>query len=122
MSNDVVLLIARIALALMFLISGVPILLAPSGFAGYMGSIGMPAPMVVAILVALLKIVAGLALVVGFQVRPAAYALAAFCVVTAFIGHFTPDQMQIFWKNIAVAGGLLALSVSGPGALSLGRR
>lgn len=122
MSNDVVLLIGRIMLALMFLISGVPILLSPSGFAGFMGAIGMPAPMLVALAVAALKIIGGLAIIVGFQTRLAAYALAAFCVATAFIGHFTPDEMQIFWKNIAVAGGFLALSVSGPGALSIGRR
>ncbi|KAB2858856.1 MAG: DoxX family membrane protein, partial [Bauldia sp.] len=42
MTNDVVLLVGRFLLALMFLISGVPMLFAPGGFAGFMGSIGMP--------------------------------------------------------------------------------
>ena len=119
MSNDVVLLVARILLAIMFLASGIPMLFGPSGFAGYMGSIGMPAPLLVTWIVIALKVLGGIALVVGFKTRWFAYAFAAFCVATAFLGHFTADQMQIFWKNIAVAGGFLALSVSGPGALSV---
>ena len=122
MSNDVTLLVARVLLALMFLISGVPMLLAPGGFAGFMGSIGIPAPLLVTWAVIALKVLGGIAVVVGFQTRWAAYAFAAFCVATAFIGHFSAEEMSVFWKNIAVAGGFLALSVSGPGALSLDAR
>lgn|SRR5690606_35820519 len=118
MSNDVTLLVARVLLALMFLISGIPMLFAPGGFAGFMGSLGLPAPMLVTWIVIALKVLGGLALVVGFQTRWAAYAFAAFCVGSGFLGHF-PDDMQGFWKNIALAGGFLALSVSGPGALSV---
>ena len=123
MSNDLVLLVGRVLLALMFFISGIPILLAPGGFAGFMGSLGMPAPMLVTWLVIALKVLGSIAIVIGFQTRWAAYALAAFCVATAFIGHFSPEEMQTFWKNFAVAGGFLVLSASGPGALSVeGRR
>lgn len=122
MSNDVTLLVARILLALMFLISGIPMLFSPGGFAGFMGSIGMPAPMLVTWAVIALKVLGGIAIVVGFQTRWAAYALAAFCVATAFIGHFSPEEMTVFWKNIAIAGGFLALSVPGPGALSVEAR
>ncbi len=122
MSNDVTLLVARVLLALMFLVSGLPMLFAPGGFAGFMGSIGMPAPLLVTWAVIALKVLGGIALVVGFQTRWAAYAFAAFCVATAFIGHFTAEEMTVFWKNIAIAGGFLALSVSGPGALSLDAR
>ena len=122
MSNDVTLLVARVLLALMFLISGVPMLLAPGGFAGFMGSIGMPAPLLVTWVVIALKVLGGIALVIGFQTRWAAYAFAAFCVATAFIGHFSAEEMTVFWKNIAIAGGFLALSVSGPGGLSVDAR
>ena len=125
MSNDVVLLVSRILLALMFLFSGVPLLFGPSGFAGYLGSLGIPLPLLVTWIIIALKVLGGIAIVVGFQTRWFAYAFAAFCVATAFIGHFdTADQMQmaIFWKNLAVAGGFLALSVVGPGALSVDAR
>lgn len=122
MANDSVLLAARILLALMFLASGLPMLFGPGGFAGYMAAIGMPAPMLVTWLVIALKVIGGLAIVLGFQTRYAAYALAAFCVATAFIGHMAPEEASVFWKNIAVAGGFLALSVTGPGAFSLEAR
>jgi len=122
MSNDVQLLIGRILLALMFLFSGVPLIFAPGGFAGYMGSLGLPAPMLVTWLVIALKVLGGIAIIVGFQTRWAAYALAAFCVATAFLGHWGADEAAIFWKNFAVAGGFLVLAASGPGALSVDTR
>lgn len=122
MSNDVVLLVSRILLAIMFLVSGIPLIFAPGGFAGYMGAVGLPAPMVVTWLVIALKVLGGIALVVGYQTRWVAYAFAAFCVATAFLGHFTAEEMTIFWKNIALAGGFLALSVAGPGAISVDAR
>lgn len=122
MSNDLVLLISRIFLAIMFLASGIPLIFAPGGFAGYMGAIGLPAPMVVTWLVIALKVLGGIALIVGYQTRWVAYAFAAFCIATAFLGHFSAEEMAIFWKNIAVAGGFLALSVAGPGAMSVDAR
>ena len=122
MSNDAHLLAGRILLALMFLISGAPMILSPGGFAGYMGSLGMPAPMLVTWLVIALKVLGGIAVMVGFKTRWAAYGLAAFCVATAFIGHWGADQAAIFWKNFAVAGGFLVLAAAGPGAFSVDAR
>jgi putative oxidoreductase len=124
--NDILLLVARILLVALLIISGFGILAAPDGFAGFMGAIGLPAPTLVTWLVIAVKIVGGLAVLVGFQTRYAAYALAAFCVGSALLGHMNfADQAEFnsFFKNLAMAGGLLALSVSGPGALSVdGRR
>lgn len=118
MPNDVTLLAARILLALMFLISGVPMLAGPAGFAGYLGSLGVPAPLLATWLVIALKVLGGIAILAGFQTRLFAYAFAAFAVVSGFLGHF-PADMSGFWKNLALAGGFLALSVSGPGAFSV---
>lgn len=125
MNNDVTLLIARIFLAILFLVSGLGMLAGPGGFAGYMGAIGMPAPMLVTWLVIALKVLGGIALVVGFQTRYVAYAFAAFCLATAFLGHFDfadQNQMTAFMKNFGLAGGFLLLSVTGAGALSLDAR
>lgn len=47
MSNDLTLLVSRIFLVALFLASGIPMMFAPGGFAGYMGAIGLPAPMLV---------------------------------------------------------------------------
>ena len=125
MSNDIILLVSRILLALVFLISGLGMLSDPSGTAGMFAAMGIPASGLVAWLVIALKILGGIALVAGFQTKWAAYAFAAFCVATGFIGHFDPSnqmEMAVFFKNIAMAGGFLALSVAGPGALSVDAR
>lgn len=125
MSNNLFLLVARVFLATLFIVSGLGILADPSGFAGYMGFIGLPFPTLVAWLVIALKVLGGLAILVGFQTRYAAYAIAAFTVGSAFLGHMDfSDQMEMtaFMKNFAIAGGFLALSVAGPGAWSLDAR
>ena len=125
MSNNLSLLVARLFLATLFIVSGLGILADPSGFAGYMGFVGLPFPALVAWLVIAVKVLGGLAIVVGFQTRYAAYAIAAFTIGSAFLGHMDfSDQMEMtaFMKNFAIAGGFLALSVAGPGAWSLDAR
>lgn len=125
MSNDFTLLIARIFLVALFLISGIPMIFGPGGFAGYMGAIGMPAPLLVTWIVIAVKVLGGLAVLVGFKTRYGAYALAAFSIGSALLGHMNwadMNEFNNFFKNIAIAGGFLALSVSGPGALSVDKR
>lgn len=126
MANDSVLLISRIFLAVLFLVSGFGMLAAgPGGFAGYMAAIGMPAPLLVTWAVIALKVLGGIALIVGFQTRYVAYAFAAFAVATAFIGHFdftNEEQANLFMKNLGLAGGFLLLSITGAGAYSLDSR
>jgi putative oxidoreductase len=126
MSNNVILLVSRILLSVMFIGAGLSKFGAIAGTAGYIGSVGLPAPTVLAWLAAIFETVAGIAILVGFQTRIAALALAAFCVFTAAFFHADfADQMQMtsFMKNLAVAGGFLALYVAGPGSISIdGRR
>lgn len=125
MSNDLVLLVARIFLVALFLASGIPLIFAPGGFAGFMGAIGLPAPMLITWIIIAVKVLGGLAVLVGFQTRYAAYALAAFSVGSALLGHTNwadMNEFNNFFKNFAIAGGFLALSVAGPGALSVGKR
>lgn len=118
-------LVGRILLAAMFVLAGFAKLTDIAGTAGWFGSIGLPAPTVVAVLVGLLELVGGLALVVGWQTRIAALALAAFAIGATLIAHTNfADMMQflIFQKNFAVVGGLLVLAFTGAGALSLDAR
>jgi putative oxidoreductase len=87
-----------------------------------MESVGVPG--ILLPLVILLEIGGGLALLVGWQTRIAAFLLAGFCLVAALIFHYQPDdqiQMILFMKNIAVAGGLLVLVSVGAGQISLDR-
>ena len=112
-------LIGRILLALIFIISGVGKLANPAGTVGFMESMGVPGILVWPTLA--LEILGGIALVIGFQTRIAAFALAVFSIAAAVIFHHNfADQMQMimFLKNLSIAGGLLLLSASG--ALALG--
>ncbi|MEZ5871777.1 MAG: DoxX family protein [Nitratireductor sp.] len=126
MSNNHILLAARILLAIIFILAGAMKFGGIEGTAGYIASVGLPAATLLAWLAAIFELVAGIAILVGFQTRNTAYLLAAFCIFTAFVFHFQPaDQTQfiMFLKNLAMAGGFLALAVSGAGSLSVdGRR
>lgn len=113
-------LVGRILLALMFLLAGISKITGYAGTAAYMASAGVPGallPLVIA-----LEVGGALAIIVGFQTRLVALALAGFSVAAAALFHSNfADQMQMvmFLKNVAVAGGFLVLAANGPGALSL---
>ena len=99
-----------------------------AGTAGFFASVGFPAWM--AYVVAPAEVLAGLALIVGFQTRLASWGLAFFTVVAACLFHNywaqtgaqVGVQQLMFTKNLAIAGGLLALSVAGAGAWSMDAR
>ena len=119
--NKAIELLGRILLGHIFLLAGVSKLgEAYAGTAGYMESMGVPGgllPVVIA-----LEIVAGLMVILGFKVKWAAYALAAFTLLAGIIFHSNfADQMQmiLFMKNVSIAGGLLLLSTYGAGELSI---
>lgn len=125
MSNSAILLVARILLSFMFIMSGLSKFGGIEGTAGYIGSVGLPAPVLLAWAAALFETIAGIAILVGFQTRIAALLLAAFCVFAGFVFHFQPsDQMQMisFMKNLTIAGGFLTLWVAGPGSISVDAR
>ena len=112
-------LVGRILLALIFILSGIGKISDPAGTAGFMESMGVPGILVWPTIA--LEILGGIAIVIGFQTRIAAFALAAFSIAAAVIFHHNfADQMQMimFLKNLSIAGGLLLLTASG--ALSFG--
>ena len=82
-------------------------------------------PSALALPAALFELLGGIAILVGFQTRIVALALAGFCVVTAGLFHANfADQMQMvmFMKNLAMAGGFLTLYAHGAGAMSMDAR
>jgi putative oxidoreductase len=123
-------LVGRILLALMFLGAGISKFSNLDGTAGYIGSAGLPVPMLLAIATAALEVVAAVMLIVGWQARWAALALAAFTVLASVLFHnywAMPAEQQftqqlMFMKNLAVSGGLLMVFAFGAGALSLDQR
>ena len=88
-----------------------------------MESVGVPGMLLPLVIV--LEVFGGLAVLVGWQTRLAAFALGGFSLISAVIFHANfGDQMQMimFMKNIAIAGGFLFLVANGPGALALDNR
>ncbi len=126
MNVNATLLASRILLVLLFLMSAFGMAANTGGVAGYFGSLGLPLTGLTVWLVVVLKIVAGLAVLVGWNTRYASWALAAFSIAAALIGHNNvadQNEMTHLLKDFAIAGGFLALSVAGAGAWSLeGRR
>lgn len=94
-----------------------------AGTAGYMTKMGVPGDLLPAVIA--LEIVGGLMVIVGYKVKLAAYALAAFTIVAGAIFHSDfSNQMQsiMFMKNLAITGGFLLLAANGSGALSLDKK
>ena len=120
----------RVLLALMFLMAGFSKLGGLEGTAGYIASKGLPMPQLLAIGAAVLELVAAALLIVGWQARWAALALAAFTLLASVLFHnfwAMPEaqkmmQQQAFMKNLAAIGGLLVVFAFGPGPLSLDAR
>ncbi len=93
-----------------FIMAGINKISGYAGTQGYMESMGVPGALLP--LVILLEIGGGLAVLLGWQTRIAAFLLAGFTVFSALIFHANlGDQMQfiLFMKNLAMAGGLMFL-------------
>lgn len=121
--NAYSLLAARILICALFLISGLEKILSYQATAAFMEVGGVPAwllPFVIA-----LEVAAGIAVLVGFKTRPAALCLGLFSVLAAVLFHndfSNKIHFILFWSDLAIAGGLLALVAAGPGPFSLDHR
>jgi putative oxidoreductase len=118
-------LIGRILMAIIFLISGLGNVAAPSATIGYITSLGLPAPTLGYIASMVLEVAGGVLMVVGYQTRLIALLLAAYSIITALIFHHAfgdQNQMFHFLKNVAMAGGLIQVVAFGAGAYSFDNR
>ncbi len=126
MPANLVLVLARILLALIFILSGFGKLTNIAGTAAYFANYHLPVPTATAIIVGLVELLGGLAILIGFKTRIVGWIMAIFCVATALVAHTDfADQAQMinFLKNLAITGGFLALAVQGAGSISVdGRR
>ena len=112
---------ARAMLAYIFIVSGASYIARYADVASYMENSGVDGRLLP--LVILTELGGGLLVLIGLKTRWAAIALLGFCLLTALFFHLAADQTIHLQKNIAMAGGFLALAVFGPGPWSLdGRR
>jgi putative oxidoreductase len=119
--------IGRVLFVLLFLPAGIGKITGFAGTVGYINSVGLPAPELATVVALLVEILGSLCLLAGFQTRIASIALAVFTLVATFFFHnywaAPADQafvaQLLFFKNIAVVGGLLILAAQGAGNWSL---
>lgn len=100
----------RALMSAIFITAGIGKLGAYAGTQGYMESVGLPGALLP--LVILLEIGGGLAILLGWKTRIAAFLLAGFSLLSALVFHDNfADQIQsiMFMKNLAMAGGFLFL-------------
>ncbi|WP_075291990.1 DoxX family protein [Pararhizobium arenae] len=112
----------RLLLSPIFVLSGIGKITGFEGYLAYISASGLPFPLIALLGAIALEICGGLALVVGYRARIASFLLAVFSLLTAVVFHSDfADQNQFlhFWKNLAIAGGLLQIAAFGPGGFSV---
>ncbi|WP_334185670.1 DoxX family protein [Novosphingobium sp.] len=111
-------LVGRILIAAIFILSGLSKLSDPAGTMAYISSVGLPFPAVAMAGAVAVEVVGGALLISGYRLRTVAAGLALFSLVTAAFFHSQfADQNQFihFFKNVAMAGGLLQIVAFGKG-------
>lgn len=124
-SSHVLAAAGRVLIAAIFILSGLNKIANPDATIGYIASAGLPFAPAALIAAALIEVGGGLALIAGFRTRVIALTLAGFSVVTALAFHANlADQNQFihFFKNLAMAGGLLQVAAFGSGKIGLDKR
>jgi putative oxidoreductase len=121
-TENVVTLIGRIGLSLLFIHGGRGKLLAPAATQAMLAGHHLPMVELGWAIAVVVEFGGGLAILFGLFTRPVALVLAIWCVATALIGHsnLADRNMEIhFLKNMAMAGGFLYVMLLGAGAWSL---
>ncbi|ESA33579.1 hypothetical protein N836_21095 [Leptolyngbya sp. Heron Island J] len=118
-------LIARSAIAIIFLNLGIGKLSNFSGIVEQIAGAGLPLAGLVAICTIAFQLLGGAALVLGYKARIGAWLLIAFLIPATLVFHnpmVDPSQMIQFLKNLAIIGGLLMIVAYGAGPVSLDNR
>ena len=122
-------LVGRALLSALFIMAGFEKIGGFAGSVAYAQSAGLPMAQVAVAGALVIELVGGLMVLFGFRARLAAFAIAVFTLVAAFTFHrywsLPADKQMVsylfFWKDLAMAGGMLMVVAFGPGRLSFDR-
>ena len=112
--------LARIFIALIFVMSGVNKIPNYDNVAGWMDAMGVSGTLLPLVIV--LEVLGGVAIMIGYKTRIVALLFAGFCLLSAVIFHSNfadQNDMIHFMKNISIAGGFLILVKHGAGSYAL---
>ena len=116
-------LLSRIFLSLVFLINGYSKITNIDGTIGWMEMYGLPGFFIYPAI--LLELIAPILLIIGYQVRLMSISLGLFCLATAviFLRDFAdPMTLTNFLKNVALAGGFFVFAINGAKDFSIDHR
>ncbi|HKW80680.1 MAG TPA: DoxX family protein [Casimicrobiaceae bacterium] len=125
--SDVLALLGRVLLAVIFVYSGFGKITDFQGTVHYIEAVRMPVPQVLAVGAIVVEFIGGLALLIGFRARWAALAFVLFLIVITPLFHNfwsapaaeAMEQQINFIKNVAIIGGMLMVMAFGPGRYSV---
>jgi putative oxidoreductase len=126
-SYDIVALVGRLAVGWIFLASGFNKVGDVSAFSAVLAKRGLPAPSFWGWVGAIVEFGGGLMVIFGVKLRYAAILMILFVIVATGISHRYWEypaaeivaQRTNFFKNLAIAGGLLFMFLAGAGRLSV---
>lgn len=121
--RDIILLIARIALGVIFVRESTFKFMDLNGFIDSMAGKGMPMASVIAPVAAAAELLGGIAIILGLTTRYAALLMVVFIIAASLTSHRYWEQTGNaarsndihFYKNLSMIGGFLALAVAGAG-------
>ena len=126
-STSLIPLFGRILLSSVYILSSISKITSFAMEKGYVEARHLPLPAVALSVALIIELAGGLAVLVGFFTRFAAWILFLYMIPTTFLFHnfWTMSGMDRydntvhFQKNLAIMGGLLLLAAFGPGAYSI---
>jgi putative oxidoreductase len=126
--HDGLLAFGRVFIAIIFISSGLEKFTGLAETAAEIASKNFPVPHILAIATAALELGGGILIVLGWQTRLFALALAVFTALAAYffhdfwhypLGTAHTNNMIHFMKNVSIIGGFLMLAATGAGRCSL---
>jgi putative oxidoreductase len=127
-ADSAIMLLSRALLAAIFIISGYGKIFSIDKFAATMASHGLPLAHFSPYAAIVIELLGGLVFLLGFQTRLLAVLFAIYTIFTGFVGHafwnltdpaaHMANQIH-FLKNLAIAGGFLAVVVTAGGRFSI---
>lgn len=123
--SDHAVLVGRLFYSSLFLVYGYLKITAYAGTTAYMAGKGLPLPALAAIISIIFELGGGLLMLVGYQTRMVALALAIYVLIATLIAHTNfadGNQMSHFFKNMAIIGGSFVFVAFGAGRYSLDAR
>ena len=120
--NSIAVLVARILLALLFVVSAFRQMMYHHGVEHEMAAHGMIYTPFLLGCAVLIELTGGLSLILGYETRWGALELIAFTLAATFIYYrriSDRDKLIHVLKNLAIIGGLLMIAAVGPGTIGI---